>query len=44
MDSGYDITRLVCVLADLPVVVTGWLRSDRVMIDPIPARLRGVIW
>lgn len=29
MDSGYDVTRLAFVLADLPVVLTGRLRSDR---------------
>lgn len=28
VDSGYDVTRLAFLLADLPVVVTGWLRSD----------------
>ena len=38
MDSGYDVARLAFVLADLPVVVTGRLRSDRVMIGPIPPR------
>lgn len=38
MDSGYELTRLAFVLADLPVVVTGRPRSDRVMIGPIPAR------
>jgi hypothetical protein len=43
MDSGYDVTRLAFVLADLPVVVTGRLRSDRVMIGPIPPRQPGTI-
>jgi hypothetical protein len=41
MDSGYDVTRLAFLLADLPVVVTGRLRSDRVMIAPVPARRPG---
>jgi hypothetical protein len=43
MDSGYDVTRLAFVLSDLPVVVTGRLRSDRVMIGPIPARRPGTM-
>ncbi len=38
MDSGYDVTRLTFVLADLPVVLTGRLRSDRVMLRPLPPR------
>ena len=38
MDCGYDVTRLAFVLGDLPVVLTGRLRSDRVMIGPIPPR------
>lgn len=39
MDSGYDIAYLSHVLADLPVVLVGRLRSDRVMLrDPGPAR------
>jgi DDE superfamily endonuclease len=37
LDSGYDLTRLACLLADLPVDVTGRLRSDRVMYCPAPA-------
>jgi hypothetical protein len=41
MDCGYDVTRLAFVLRDLPVVVTGRLRSDRVMISPTPPRLPG---
>ncbi len=41
MDSGYDVTRLAFVLADLPVVLTGRLRSDRVMLRPIPPRPPG---
>ena len=31
-DSGYDITRLAYVLADLPVELVGRLRSDRVCV------------
>ncbi|MFF4764859.1 transposase, partial [Streptomyces sp. NPDC001292] len=39
MDSGYDIAYLTHALADLPVVLVGRLRSDRVMLrDPGPAR------
>ena len=30
-DAGYDVTRLAFVLADLPVVLLGRLRSDRVL-------------
>lgn len=41
MDSGYDVTRLAFVLGDLPVVVTGRLRSDRVMIGSVPPRPPG---
>jgi hypothetical protein len=37
-DSGYDVTRLAHVLADLPVVLIGRLRSDRVMLRPAPPR------
>lgn len=33
-DSGYDITRLAFVLADLPVELLGRLRSDRVLRGP----------
>lgn len=43
MDSGYDVTRLAFVLADLPVVVTGRLRSDRVMIGPTLPRPPGTM-
>ena len=35
-DSGYDLTRLAWLLDDLPVDVTGRLRSDRVMYFPAP--------
>ncbi len=38
LDSGYDLTRLAWLLADLPVEVTGRLRSDRVMYLPAPPR------
>lgn len=39
MDSGYDVAYLSHVLKDLPVVLLGRLRSDRVMLrDPGPAR------
>ncbi|MET7434553.1 transposase [Streptomyces flaveolus] len=39
MDSGYDVAYLTHALADLPVVLVGCLRSDRVMLrDPGPAR------
>lgn len=38
MDSGYDVAYLTHALADLPVVLVGRLRSDRVMLrDPGPA-------
>jgi hypothetical protein len=40
-DSGYDLTRLAWLLADLPVEVTGRLRSDRVMHFPAPPRPAG---
>jgi hypothetical protein len=40
-DTGYDITRLAHVLADLPVELVGRLRSDRVLRLPKPARLPG---
>jgi hypothetical protein len=42
-DSGYDITRLAFLLADLPVVVTGRLRSNRVMLGPPPPRPPGTV-
>jgi hypothetical protein len=41
MDSGYDVTRLAFVLADLPIEVTGRLRSDRVLLRPAPPRRPG---
>ena len=37
-DTGYDITRLAYVLADLPVELVGRLRSDRVLRLPKPPR------
>jgi hypothetical protein len=43
MDSGYDVTRLAFLLADLPVVLTGRLRSDRVMLGPLPSREPGTM-
>jgi hypothetical protein len=38
-DAGYDVTRLAFVLADLPVLLLGRLRSDRVLRLPAPPRL-----
>ncbi|MGF6947120.1 hypothetical protein BKA18_006973 [Streptomyces auratus] len=39
MDAGYDVTYLSHVLADLPVVLVGRPRPDRVMLrDAGPAR------
>ncbi|MFG2950471.1 NF041680 family putative transposase [Streptomyces adustus] len=39
MDSGYDVAYLSHALADLPIVLIGRLRSDRVMLrDAGPAR------
>src|SRR6187200_2238078 len=40
-DSGYDVTRLAYVLADLPVELVGRLRSDRVLRLPKPVRAPG---
>jgi len=40
-DAGYDLTRLACLLADLPAQVLGRLRSDRVMQLPAPPRQPG---
>ena len=37
-DSGYDLTRLAWLLADLPVEIMGRLRSDRVMYFGAPPR------
>jgi hypothetical protein len=41
MDSGYDVTRLAHVLADLPVELVGRLRSDRVMLRDAGPRRSG---
>jgi len=41
LDAGYDLIRLAWLLRDLPVEITGRLRSDRVMhfpAPPLPAR------
>jgi hypothetical protein len=40
-DAGYDLTRLACLLADLPAQVLGRLRSARVMQLPAPPRQPG---
>jgi DDE superfamily endonuclease len=40
-DSGYDIVRLAYLLADLPVVLVGRVRSDRNFHLPPPARVPG---
>ena len=40
-DAGYDVMRLACRLADLPVEIPGRLRSDRVLHFPVPARQPG---
>jgi hypothetical protein len=36
MDTGYDVTRLAHVLADLPVHLIGRIRADRVLRLPKP--------
>ena len=38
-DAGYELARLTFELRDLPVVVLGWPRSDRVMRRPAPERV-----
>ena len=40
-DTGYDVTRLAYVLADLPVELVGRLRSDRVLRLPEAAATAG---
>jgi hypothetical protein len=40
-DAGYDVSRLACLLADLPVELLGRLRSDRVLYFPAPPRRAG---
>jgi DDE superfamily endonuclease len=39
--AGYDVTRLAFLLADLPAVLLGRLRSDRVLYFPAPPRAVG---
>jgi len=41
LDAGYDVTRLAFLLADLPVVLLGRVRSDRVFRFPAPPRQPG---
>jgi hypothetical protein len=41
LDSGYDVTRLAFLLADLPVMLVGRLRSDRVLARPVQPRPGG---
>lgn len=41
LDSGYDIVRLSHVLADLPIVLLGRIRAQRVMHGPPPPRRPG---
>ncbi len=36
LDAGYDVTRLACLLTDLPVELLGRVRSDRVCHFPAP--------
>ncbi len=38
LDSGYEVTRLAFVLADLPVHLVGRIRADRVLLAAIPSR------
>lgn len=40
-DAGYDLTRLAFLLRDVPVIVAGRVRSDRVFYLPPPARAAG---
>ncbi len=40
-DAGYDVARLAFVLADLPVLLLGRIRADRVLRLPKPARAPG---
>lgn len=40
-DAGYDLTRVAWLLRDVPVVVAGRLKSDRVFHLPAPARAPG---
>ncbi|MFE4690656.1 NF041680 family putative transposase [Streptomyces sp. NPDC056749] len=41
VDAGYDVTRLAFLLADLPVDLLGWMRSDRVLYFPPPPQPAG---
>ena len=41
LDSGYDVCRLAFLLADLPVMLIGRLRSDRVLARPVEPRPAG---
>jgi DDE superfamily endonuclease len=41
LDSGYDVTRLAFVLADLPIHLVGRIRADRVMLAATPPRPAG---
>ena len=41
LDSGYDVCRLAFLLADLPVMLIGRLRSDRVLARPVAPRPDG---
>jgi DDE superfamily endonuclease len=41
-DAGYDVTRLAFLLADLPLVLLGRVRSDRVLRFPAPPRQPGM--
>ena len=41
LDSGYDLARLAFLLAELPVVLIGRLRSDRVLARPVGPRPGG---
>jgi hypothetical protein len=41
LDSGYDVCRLAFLLADLPVMLIGRLRSDRVLARPVEPRHGG---
>jgi len=38
LDSGYDVCRLAFLLADLPVMLIGRLRCDRVLARPVAPR------
>jgi hypothetical protein len=42
-DTGYDLPRLAFVLCDLPVVIVGRLRADRVLYLPAPVKASGAV-